>query len=37
MRSGPIRIGIAGAGFMGQTHATCYKMMPGTQVVGISD
>ncbi len=37
MSSGPIRIGIAGAGFMGKTHATCYSMMPGAKVVGISD
>ncbi|MGI5077761.1 Gfo/Idh/MocA family protein [Treponema maltophilum] len=32
-----VRIVIIGAGFMGQTHARCYRNIPNAQLVGICD
>src|SRR6187402_23361 len=31
-----MRIGILGAGFMGQTHARAYAKIPGVEIVAIS-
>src|SRR5581483_3375514 len=32
-----IRVGIAGAGFIGAVHAHAYKHVPGVEIVGIAD
>ncbi len=32
-----VRVGMAGAGFMGNTHAQCYQLMPGARLVAVAD
>lgn len=32
-----IRVGIAGAGFIGAVHARAYKQIPGVELVGVAD
>lgn len=32
-----IRVGIAGAGFIGAVHARAYRQIPGVEIVGIAD
>ena len=32
-----IRVGVAGAGFIGAMHARAYKQIPGVELVGVAD
>ncbi|MFQ6134029.1 MAG: Gfo/Idh/MocA family protein, partial [Armatimonadota bacterium] len=32
-----VRVGIVGAGFMGNTHAQCYQLIPKATLVGVAD
>jgi predicted dehydrogenase len=32
-----VKVGIIGAGFMGNMHAVCYSQLPDVKIAGIAD
>ena len=32
-----LRVGLIGCGFMGNTHANCYKVMDNAELVAVAD